>query len=176
VSKAALHRDDHWRFAGEYITSQAPFTVRRSVRWAECDPAGVVYLGNFPHYLLSAVHLFRHHALDVAWVDSGGASDFQTPGKAFSMVFQSSLWPDDVFDMVVYVGEVRTHTVDVLVQAKRADNDTKVFAGSITSVFVKRTDRRKLVEIPSHAREQIEAYRADNRPPEDICAALRPPR
>jgi acyl-CoA thioesterase FadM len=178
VSNAALHRDDGgaWRFAGEYITGEAPFTVRRTVRWAECDPAGVVYLGNFPHYLLSAVHLFRHHALDVAWVDTAGASGFQTPGKAFAMVFQSSLWPDDVFDMAVYVGAVRTHTMDTLVQATRADNGANVFAGSITSVFVSRTDRRKLVEIPPAAREQIEAYRVNNRPPDGISAALRPPR
>ena len=40
------------------ISSLDPFTVRRAVRWAECDPAGVVYLGNYPHYLLSATHLF----------------------------------------------------------------------------------------------------------------------
>jgi len=178
VSDAARHRDERgdWRFAGEYITCEAPFTVRRTVRWAECDPAGVVYLGNFPHYLLSAVHLFRHHALELAWVDGAAASDFQTPGKAFSMVFQSSLWPDDVFDMAVYVGNVRKHTMDVLVQAARADNGAKVFAGSVTSVFVSRTDRRKLVEIPPAAREEIERYRADNRPPAEIADALQPPR
>lgn len=178
MSNAAQHRDDRgdWRFAGEYVTREAPFTVRRTARWAECDPAGVVYLGNFPHYLLSAVHLFRHHALDVAWLDTTGTQDFQTPGKAIAMVFQSPLWPDDVFDMAVYIGDVRKHTMDMLVQATRADNDEKVFAGSITSVFVSRTDRRKLVEIPPAAREQIENYRSNNRPPEGIGAALSPPR
>jgi acyl-CoA thioesterase FadM len=179
VSDTVQLRDDRsgdWRFAGEYIANEAPFTVRRTVRWAECDPAGVVYLGNFPHYLLSAVHLFRHHSLDVAWVDTAGAQDYQTPGKAFSMVFQSSLWPDDMFDMAVYIGDVRKHTLDVLVQATRADNGDKVFAGSITSVFVSRTDRHKLVEIPPAAREQIEGYRANNRAPSGISEALRPPR
>ncbi len=38
----------------EYVTGYAPFTVRRTARWHECDPAGVVYAGNFTDYLLSA--------------------------------------------------------------------------------------------------------------------------
>ena len=75
MTKAAPHRDDRgdWRFAGEYITNETPFTVRRAVRWAECDPAGVVYLGNFPHYLLSAVHL-RTRSVLVASTVSGFAT------------------------------------------------------------------------------------------------------
>jgi acyl-CoA thioesterase FadM len=177
VSDAAKHRDerDDWKFASEYIIGDTPFTVRRAARWAECDPAGVVYLGNFPHYLLSAVHLFRNRALGVGWIDSAGEQGFQTPGKALAMVFQGPLWPDDVFDMAVYVGDVRKHTMDVLVQATRADNGENVFAGRVTSVFVTMTDRRKTIEIPQTRRDLLEGYRAKNRPPPAISESLRAP-
>lgn len=166
---------DDWTLGSEYITSDAPFTVRRVTRWAECDPAGVVYLGNFPHFLLSAVHLFRDRALGVRWMASAGDEGFQTPGKALSMVFQGSLWPDDVFDMAVYVGDIRTHTMDILVQATRADNGANVFAGRVASVFVTKEDRRKMIAIPVVTRAQLDRYRTSNPPPPSIAASLRAP-
>jgi acyl-CoA thioesterase FadM len=168
-------RDD-WMLGSEYITCEAPFTVRRVTRWAECDPAGVVYLGNFPHFLLSAVHLFRNRALGVGWIDSAGEHGFQTPGKALSMVFQGSLWPDDVFDMAVYVGDIRTRTMDILVQATRADDGTNIFAGRVTSVFVTKEDRRRTISIPAATRALLERHRAASPPPPSIAASLQAPR
>lgn len=167
-------RDD-WMLGSEYIVSESPFTVRRVTRWAECDPAGVVYVGNFPNFLLSAVHLFRNRALGAGWIDSWGGQGFQTPGKALSMVFQGSLWPDDVFDMAVYVGDIRTRTMDILVQATRAEDGTNVFAGSLTSVFVTKEDRRKTVSIPATTRALLERHRAVSPPPPSIAASLRAP-
>ena len=170
------HQDREDSMLGsEYIVSESPFTVRRVTRWAECDPAGVVYVGNFPNFLLSAVHLFRHHALGTGWIDNWGEQGVQTPGKALSMVFQGSLWPDDVFDMAVYVGDIRTRTMDILVQATRADDGTNVFAGSITSVFVTKEDRRKTVSIPLATRELLEHHRSSSPPPPSIAASLRVP-
>jgi acyl-CoA thioesterase FadM len=166
---------DEWMLGGEYITSERPFTVRRVTRWAECDPAGVVYVGNFPNFLLSAVHLFRNRALGAGWIDSWGEQGVQTPGKALSMVFQGSLWPDDVFDMAVYVGDIRTRTMNILVQATRADDGTNVFAGSLTSVFVTKDDRRKTVSIPAATREWLERHRAGSPPPPSIAASLQAP-
>ena len=49
--------------ATEYVSSTRPFTVRRRVRWSECDPAGVVFAGNFSIYLHNAVALFRTEML-----------------------------------------------------------------------------------------------------------------
>ena len=41
----------------EHVVSTHPFTVRRRIRWGDCDPAGVVYTGRFVEYLLGAVDL-----------------------------------------------------------------------------------------------------------------------
>ena len=163
-------------FATEYIASLTPFTVRRAVRWAECDPAGVVYLGNYPHYLLSATHLFRDRLFGVGWVGKDAAQGYQAPGKALSMSFLGPLWPDDVFDMEVYVGEMRTRTNDILVRARRVDNGEDVFAGRVSSIFVTREDRRKTIPIPQDVRERLEQYRARNPTPSSIAEALREPK
>jgi acyl-CoA thioesterase FadM len=159
----------------EYISSVSPFTVRRIVRWTECDPAGVVYLGNFPEYLISAVHLFRDRLFGRGWIAKDNRGGYQAPGKAIAMVFQSSLWPDDVFDMEVYVGALRQRTMTLLVQARRADNGRNVFAGRVTSIFVTKDDREKTLGIPDEIRAELERYRQANPMPPDLAPSLREP-
>jgi acyl-CoA thioesterase FadM len=159
----------------EYVASLSPFMVRRIVRWTECDPAGVVYLGNFPEYLISAVHLFRDRLFGRGWITNDRKEGYQAPGKAISMGFQSSLWPDEIFDMTVYVGQLRTRTMSLLVQARRADNGKKVFAGRITSIYVTRDDREETVGIPVALRHELERYSEQNPAPSDLAASLREP-
>lgn len=159
----------------EYVASLSPFTVRRIVRWTECDPAGVVYLGNFPEYLISAVHLFRDRLFGVGWIAKDRRGGYQAPGKAISMVFQSSLWPDDVFDMAVYVGALRNRTMSLLVQARRADNGKNVFAGRVTSIFVTKDDREQTLGIPEAIRGELDRYNRENPAPPELAASLREP-
>jgi acyl-CoA thioesterase FadM len=159
----------------EYVASPSPFTVRRIVRWTECDPAGVVYLGNFPEYLISAVHLFRDRLFGTGWIATDRSRGYQAPGKAISMAFQSSLWPDDVFDMAIYVGPLRRRTMSLLVQARRVDDGRKVFAGRVTSIFVTMDDREKTLGIPDTIRSELNRYSAANPAPADLASSLREP-
>lgn len=151
--------------ATEALVSVAPVTVRRTVRWSECDPAGVVYLGNYPGYLLSGIYFFRRHMFGGDWVAQTDKGGFQTPGKAIAQVFKSSLWPDDVFDMQVFAGDVRRNTYDVLVRAIRADDGRDVFYGRVTSIVVAAKERTNKVGIPESVAEALRAYRAANPPP-----------
>jgi acyl-CoA thioesterase FadM len=175
MTVAAQIPGDAGLLATEHIAAVAPFTVRRAVRWAECDPAGVVYLGNFPHYLLSAVHLFRDRLFGVGWISNDLAHGYQAPGKALAMVFRSPLWPDDTFDMRVYVGDLRTRTMNLLVHARRFDNGDDVFFGRVTSIFVKRDDRSAAIGIPDDIRRRLDEYRSANPTPVAIANALREP-
>lgn len=144
--------------ATEAIVSLAPFTVSRTVRWSECDPAGVVYAGKFPDYMVNAGHLFRDYVLH-APVGPAPRKRYDTPGKAMNIVFMGPLWPRDVFQMAVYVGGVGKHTTHMLVMATRADNGAPVFAGRISSIYVDPNDRLKSVEVPGEIRTRLEEYR-----------------
>lgn len=149
-----------------------PFTVRRTVRWHECDPAGVVYAGNFTEYLLSASDLFRQHLTVAGRGVAADRREYHTPGKAMSLVYMSSLWPGDQFDIALYMGEVRTHTSDVLALASRVDDGAPVFMGRITSIYVAPEDRRRKVAIPADVRAILDGYRDRNSVPLHLIEAV----
>ncbi|MEN3378159.1 MAG: 4-hydroxybenzoyl-CoA thioesterase [Hyphomicrobiales bacterium] len=160
----ALSKDECAAFARrsrEEIITTAPFIIRRVARWAECDPAGVVYTGNFAEYMLSAVHLFRRHVLQASWQEIKSNQKVDTPAKAIAMVFNGSLWPDDVFDVTVRVGDIRTRTFDFVVSAVRADDGTGVFTGSVSAICVDSADRRVAAPIPAALHDLLEGYRTD---------------
>lgn len=153
---------DQGIIATEMVVKNHPFTVRRIVKWAECDPAGVVYAGNFPEYMLSTAHLFRQHALGAPIGKRDVEQKYGTPGKALNMVFMGPLWPGDVFDMSVFIGELGGTTTDLLVNATRVDDGSHVFVGRVTSIYVEAEDRKRSIPIPKDVRDIFERYRAQS--------------
>jgi acyl-CoA thioesterase FadM len=144
----------------EEVISKSPFRVRRVARWSECDPAGVVYTGNFTEYALSAIHLFRRHVFERNWRDIREQTGVDLPAKAISMVFNGSLWPDDVFDMEVRAGEIRNRTFDFEITAERADNGSSVFSGTLSVICVSAADRRISAAIPDLLRRRLDDSKA----------------
>jgi acyl-CoA thioesterase FadM len=142
----------------EFVLQTKPFIVRRRARWSECDPAGVVYTGNFTDYLISAATHF-HEYLMGGFVDSSRKSlGIQTPCKSMSLVFNRAIWPNETFDMHVTIGEIRNSTYDIHVNAKLPDG-TDVFNGVMTPVCIP-LGQRKATEIPPSLREKLELFRA----------------
>jgi acyl-CoA thioesterase FadM len=158
--------------ATEFVVHRDPFTVRRRVRWSDCDPAGVVYAGNFTEYLLSATDLFKQNLKVGGRIMTADHREYHTPGKALSLVYLSPLWPDDVFDIAVYAGRVGTRTSDVLALASRVDDQSPVFMGRMTSIYVSRADRRQTVAIPDEVREIFGAYQVRNPAPQSLIDAV----
>jgi acyl-CoA thioesterase FadM len=157
-----MSKEEQTQFAvesREEVISSCPFRVRRVARWSECDPAGVVYTGNFTEYMLSATHLFRRHVFGGTWKEIRGQVGIDTPNKALSIVFNGSLWPDDIFDIEVQVGGIRNRTFDFEVAAFRADDGSSVFTGTLSAICVKADDRRIAVPIPEPLRQQLEDSR-----------------
>lgn len=154
-----LSEPDSSQFANERreeVISKRPFVVRRVARWSECDPAGVVYSGNFAEFALSATHLFRRHAFEATWRDIRENAGVDLPAKALSLVFNGSLWPDDVFDMEVRVGEIRTRTFDFEIAAVRADDSSSVFTGKLAVICVTAANRRIAAPLPDGLRLRLE--------------------
>lgn len=145
--------------AQEEVIALAPLTVRRTVRWSECDPAGVVYAGKYPDYMINAMDQFRTHVAKTP-LGRGPRRAYDTPGKALSMVFLSPLWPGDVFDMAVFLDGVGGTTVHMTIAATRADNGAPVFAGRLSSIRVDAADRMRAVPVTPEERAQLEDYTA----------------
>src|SRR5437868_5512079 len=92
----------------EYVLREIPFTVRRRVRWGDCDPAGVVYTGKFGDYVISAVELFYEYLLQSRPTPFRDLHGFGTPTRALDFDFRNWLATDDDFDTVITVREIRT--------------------------------------------------------------------
>jgi len=110
------------------------------------------------------VHLFRRHVLQASWQEIKSNQKVDTPAKAITMVFNGSLWPDDVFDVTVRVGDIRTRAFDFVTSAVRADDGTSVFEGSVSAICVDAADRRVAVPIPAALRDLLEGYRKNAGP------------
>ena len=140
----------------EYVLSEAPFVVRRTVRWADCDPAGVVYTGRFTEYLLSAVMHFTNHLGFGPDLPANGKSGIGLPCKHMSLTFHVSLYPGDVVDMRIGVKEIRQHTFDLVAAAHLLDGRL-AFEGTFSPVCI-RSDVRERTAIPEALRSALTPY------------------
>jgi acyl-CoA thioesterase FadM len=141
----------------EAIVSKLPFVLRRRVRWSECDPAGVVFAGQFSIYTYNAIEVFLDQIFDKPWLDAARELGVDTPSKAVSLVFRRALWPSEVFDMVVTVKEVRTSTMVFELHASTEAGEP-VYDAEITMIAIKWNPRRA-VPVPDAMRERLMAQR-----------------
>lgn len=142
--------------SAEYVVSTHPFTVRRRIRWGDCDPAGVVYTGRFVEYLLGAVDLFSRHAfggLRSAFVNGLGVD---TPCKGLSLDFHVALAPDDTVDIVLEVARIGEHSWDLEASARLPDGRT-AFRGRFSPICIHLEPRRK-APIPPALRARLERH------------------
>ncbi|AYQ39600.1 putative thioesterase [Burkholderia aenigmatica] len=143
----------------EYLLGERPLTVRRRVKWGECDPAGVVYTATFADYVISAAELFYGALFGTTPQRAKHELGFGTPSRALSFDFLSSLRPDDTFDMTVYVADVRTRTY-VLDIVATTPHGEPVFNARLTPVCIARDERRS-IEVPPSFRQALLDYQRD---------------
>ena len=143
----------------EYLVSERPLTVRRRVKWGECDPAGVVYTATFADYVIGAAELFYGALLGTTPQKAKNELGFGTPTRALSFEFLRSLRPDEEFDMTVRVAEVRSRTYVLHIAATMPQGEP-AFNARLTPVCVARPERRS-IEIPPAFRQALLDYQRD---------------
>ena len=144
----------------EYIRSTQPFIFRRRVLWGECDPAGVVYTPRFVDFASIASQHFLGHLLGAGFTESKRSNNFGTPCKALSLIFHSSLRPDQIFDMNVYVKTIGTTTFTLGI-AGTASDGTSIFDATFTVITVQPSDRSAIV-VPTQLRNALKPYVRDS--------------
>lgn len=143
--------------ATELVVSTQPFMVRRRVKWGECDPAGVVYTPVFAEYVISIAELFYAELLGKSPQQAKEAYGFGTPTRALSFDFQASLRPDQEFDVLVEVSEIRTRSY-VLTLTGRDQTGQVIFIATHIPVCVRR-DIRQSIDIPDVFRTALTKYK-----------------
>jgi 4-hydroxybenzoyl-CoA thioesterase len=141
----------------EHVIATEPFTVRRRVKWSDCDPAGVVYTVVFGEYVISAAELFYGFLFGTTPQRAKDEQGFGTPSGALSMRFHRSLWPDEEFDIAVRVGELRRSSYVLHFSATLGGES--VFEAELTPICVARSER-KAIPIPPAFRAALARHQA----------------
>lgn len=135
-----------------------PFTIRRIVRWGECDPAGIVYTPRFLDYATEAVDDFVREVLGTTWyklrhIDRGH------PMVHASLDFYKPLAADDLFDLVVIVEHVGRSSIAYQIAGKNTDGELCFEAKMVGSIIqINGPADMKAIPIPDDMRERLEAY------------------
>lgn len=144
--------------ATEYVTALTPFTVRRTVKWGHCDPAGVVYTVVFGEYVISTAELFYAHLLGQSPQLAKDHHGFGTPTRGLTFDFRRSLRPDEQFDVELRVGKIGARTYELHMHGFAQSGET-VFLACLTPICVVR-GKREGIAIPSVFRKALEDYQA----------------
>lgn len=140
----------------EAVISRSPLVIEKQVRWADCDPAGVVYTGRFSDYLLTAVDYFFADLGGGRYFDWLQALQVDTPCKGMDLAFHGALWPEDRFRMHCSVSAIREHSWDIRVEAAQADG-RRIFTGRFSPICISRQVRQR-VTIPTEMRAALERH------------------
>ncbi len=146
------------------MTTGNSWIFRRRVKWGECDPAGVVYTPRFADYVAEAHLAFFEHLFAAPPYELLEASQMALPAKAIAIEFRRSLWPNDWFEVEVFVGEIRTRTYDLDMTA-RNDDGIEVFVATLTLICLDR-GAKKAVPLPQFVRDRLVEFQGSPKNPE----------
>jgi YbgC/YbaW family acyl-CoA thioester hydrolase len=141
---------------GDGVIALDPFTVRRTIRWFECDPGGVAAAGNYFNYVLGVEIAFLEHAVQASYEELRRDIDAVLPIKAYSLVFHASLRPNDILDMQLRLTRVGRSAFDLEVRGFREDGSS-VFTAIVTTVCASRAER-KAIAIPAGLRASLQRF------------------
>lgn len=142
----------------ESVISRQPLVIAKQVRWADCDPAGVVYTGRFTAYLLTAVDYFFENLGNGNYFEWIKTLQVDTPCKGLDMEFHRALWPQDWFEMHCSVPTLREHSWDIRIEAVQADG-RRVFTGRFSPICISRQVRKR-VPIPDPLRAALQRHQS----------------
>ena len=145
------------KVATEAVIGNLPVTVRRRVKWGECDPAGVVYFVNYGEYVVSAYELMMTELLGEEFQKAKARHGVALPAKAFKIDFSASLRTGDEFLMTVEISDIRTKTFDALVRGHSVSR-SPLFWATLTLIAVRPMDRSAM-PLPVALVAELERYR-----------------
>lgn len=128
------------------IVSLDPFVVRRRISFQDCDPAGVVFAGNYYDFVLWGYDLYANFRFQAKGLKISAAM------KAASFVHHAPLWPGDILEMCIYPLSVRkvTHTLAV----RAVCENRPIFNADIT-LICRQEDEWKSCPIPVAIRDEL---------------------
>ncbi len=136
-----------------------PFTVTRTVRWGDCDPAGIIYTPRVLDYAMEILEDWYRDVVGVPWLTLNREMSIGAPTVRVEMDFLAAPAPDQDVVLDLLVAEMGRSSITFLVTGR--DRAGKAyFRAKLVSCFISRP-AFKPIAIPPEIRSRIEAYRTD---------------
>jgi acyl-CoA thioesterase FadM len=136
----------------------APFIVRLTVAWGDCDPSGTLYPPRFADYV-AAAHFAWFEWLTQATTRRYLAPDnMALPAKAISVEFHGALYFNELIEVTVNVAEVRTRSFRLAIEAVSMSRCPDVgFSAQLSLVCIDKT-LRETRPLPPLLRQRLIDY------------------
>lgn len=138
--------------------AQTPYSYRRTVRWGDCDPAGIVYTPRVFDYVLEAMEGWYRDVVGIDWVTLNQGMGMGAPTVRAECDFMRAPRPDQVLDLEVRIERVGRGSLTFVVTATD-EAGQHYFRSLMVACFVARgEDGFDSIAIPDDIRQRIVAY------------------
>ena len=83
--------------------------------------------------------------------------DIDMPVKGMEFEFHGALWPEDEFDLIGDVPEIREHSYDIAIEGAQADG-RRILSARVSPICIRRNARVR-AEIPPRLLQALERLR-----------------
>ena len=136
---------------------QRPFSIKRTVTWGDCDPAGMIFTPRVIDIAMEALEVWYRDIIKEPWVgliEKG----LGAPVVRAEVDYLDILRPDMEVDVEVRIESLGTSSITYLVRAFDGAG-TDYFKARLVACIISRPDF-KSQEIPADIRGRLEAYQA----------------
>jgi acyl-CoA thioesterase FadM len=129
------------------------FSVKRTILFGDCDPAGIVFTPRVSYFVIEAIHDFLGQILGGPAVRELFAMGILPPVRALSIEFLAPMAWDDVIDIKVSCTEVATTSFTFLVAGYHLSG-VMSFQSTLTQVCIA-PDSKRPVPVPEALRRAL---------------------
>lgn len=139
------------------VIADAPFVVRRFVKWGEIDFARVAYTGKFLDYILEASETWFKHLTGEHWTAFDIRHDISLPVVGCALDFHIALQPDDRLDLTVRLAHVGRSSHKLEIDGHNQHGEL-CFESTLSFATID-PESGTSVAMPDDLRARLDAYR-----------------
>ncbi len=141
----------------EFEYASRPFSVTRTVKWGECDPAGIVYTPKVLDYAMEIVEAWYREVVGVSWLKLNREMAMGAPTVRVELDFFEAPYPDQDIVIDLRVAKLGRSSITFVVTG-RNEGGGDLFRAKLISCFVSKP-AFKSTASPDQFRDRIAAYR-----------------
>jgi 4-hydroxybenzoyl-CoA thioesterase len=133
------------------------FKMVRTVKWGDCDPAGIIYTPRVLDYAMETLEAWNREVLGIPWIKLNREMSLGMPTVRAELDFMGAPAPDEEIVTELRVERVGRSSITFLITGENGDG-RELFRVTVTSCVISRP-AFKSTPIPAAILERIHDYR-----------------